>query len=192
MNERKQSPIPSENIEAVSEPPVFDTGTTLRDGFGKVYQPYLLKPSRSTGEKITVAIQLSAEENTLRFPLLSNSTLSELIGSILIGKYLPNPVNAMGQLMVYYQFMQNGVLLPSSLKLSQLSTPIHLVLCTQRAEMVPCYIEIEEQEPSKKIKILSVVQGVTLYVSTAITVHSLIDHCLHSLTYNLEIGNFVQ
>ena len=44
---------------------------------------------------------------------------------ILMGKYLPNPVNAMGQLMVYYQFMQNGVLLPSSLRIGQLATPIH-------------------------------------------------------------------
>jgi hypothetical protein len=35
---------------------------------------------------------------------------------------------------------------------------------------------------------LSVTQGVTLYVSTAIPVHSLIDHCLHS--FDLKLGNW--
>ena len=188
----KQTETTSSISEEPIEPPAFDTGTTLRDGFGRIYKPYLLKPTRSTGQKVNVAIQLSTEENTLRFPLLSNTSLSELIGGILMGKYLPNPVNAMGQLMVYYQFMQNGVLLPSSLRIGQLATPIHLVLCTQQAEIVPCYIEIQQDSPTKKLKVLSVTQGLTLYTSTTITIHSLIDHCLHSFDLQSEIGRFLR
>ena len=93
----------------------------------------------------------------------------------------------MGQLSIL-SVMQNGVLLPSSLRIGQLATPIHLVLCTQQAEIVPCYIEIQQDSPTKKLKVLSVTQGLTLYTSTAITVHSLIDHCLHS--FDLQSGNW--
>ena len=60
-------------LELVVPPPQFDIGTTLRDGFGHVYQPYLLKPTRSSGTKTKVAIQLSTEEKTV-----SDLTVEEL------------------------------------------------------------------------------------------------------------------
>ena len=178
------SSIPEEPIE----PPAFDTGTTLRDGFGRIYKPYLIETDKkhwSKGEccdpivngrkhtSFSIAIQyISLRTDWWYFNGEISAESCQCNGA-------DDGILSVHAKMVYCCRV-----------LSVLVSWRHpFILCyVQQAEIVPCYIEIQQDSPTKKLKVLSVTQGLTLYTSTAITVHSLIDHCLHS--FDLQSGNW--